>query len=143
MTIRKTQIEPTCRAVALQRLREAGIQLTRQRLQIAQLLFEQGGHVTAHDLFETVNRGQPPVCRATVYNTLNLLAQQGMVREICLGSGRTVYDANTTPHHHLYNLDTGEVSDIPPESVVFQRLPELPQGTCQEDISLIVRIRNC
>jgi len=126
----------------LQRLREAGIQPTRQRLQIARLLFDHGGHLTAQDLFELINRDKPTVCRATVYNTLNLMADRGLVREICLDSNRTVYDTNTEPHHHLYNVDTGELTDVPLEAVAFQRLPNLPRGTRQEDINLVVRVRN-
>ena len=125
-----------------QRLREAGIQTTPQRLQIADLLFERGGHLSALELFESINRHGPGVCRATVYNTLNLLAERGLVREICLDGGRTMYDTNTAPHHHLYNVDTGELTDVPPAAVAFRRLPALPEDTRREDIDLIVRIRN-
>lgn len=125
-----------------QRLREAGIQVTPQRLQVATFLFERGGHLSALALFEAINRHGSSVCRATVYNTLNLLAERGLVREICLDGGRIMYDTNTAPHYHLHNMDTGELTDVPPEAVAFRRLPALPRGTRREDIDLIVRIRN-
>jgi len=125
-----------------QRLRRFGISPTRQRLQIAMALFDHGGHLSAQDLYTLVNRGKRSVCRATVYNTLHLFVSRGLIREISLDSSRTFYDTNTQPHHHIYNVDTGELIDVAPETVEFKRLPDIPPDTQQEDITLIIRVRN-
>lgn len=125
-----------------QRLRRFGISPTRQRLQIAMALFDHGGHLSAQDLFALVNHGKRSVCRATVYNTLHLFVSRGLVREISLDSSRTFYDTNTQPHHHVYNMDTGELIDIAPETVEFKTFPAIPADTQHEEITLIIRVRN-
>lgn len=125
-----------------QRLRRFGVSPTRQRLQIAMALFDHGGHMSAQDLHALVNRGKRSVCRATVYNTLHLFVSRGLIREISLDSSRTFYDTNTQYHHHIYNMDTGELIDVAPETVAFEHFPEIPADTQQEDITLIIKVRN-
>lgn len=125
----------------LQRLRQAGIYPTHQRLRIARWLFTEGGHHTAQEIFEALNGVHTAVCRATVYNTLNLLVRRGLAMEIHLDNESTVYDADTKPHHHLYNEDTGELTDVPLGAVALDQLPQLPAGVHPEDISLIIRVR--
>jgi Fur family iron response transcriptional regulator len=125
-----------------ERLREQGIAATRQRLRIAQALFEHGGHPSAQDLYLLVNHQQRAVCRATIYNTLNLFVSRGLIQEVSVDSSRTFYDVNTDPHHHIFNIDTGELLDVEPTAVSFKKLPPLPLGTQQEDITLIIRVRN-
>lgn len=125
-----------------QRLRRFGISPTRQRLQIAMALFDHGGHLSAQDLYTLVNTGKRSVCRATVYNTLHLFVSRGLVREVSLDSSRTFYDTNTQHHYHIYNVDTGELIDINPEAVEFKNLPDIPADTQQEEITLIIRVRN-
>ncbi|MCP5421012.1 MAG: transcriptional repressor [Gammaproteobacteria bacterium] len=125
-----------------ERLRQQGIAATRQRLRIAKALFEHGGHPSAQDLFLLANRQQRTVCRATIYNTLNLFVSKGLIQEVSVDSSRTFYDLNIDPHHHIFNIDTGELLDVEPAAVSFKELPPLPQGTQQEEITLIIRVRN-
>ncbi|MGF1528648.1 MAG: Fur family transcriptional regulator [Candidatus Competibacterales bacterium] len=125
-----------------QRLRDAGIAPTRQRMRIATALLETPTHLSAQELYAKVNRNQRTVCRATVYNTLNLFVSRGLVREIPVDANQTFYDSNVEIHHHIFNVDTGELVDIEPDSVIFKSLPPLPADTQQDDISLIIRVRN-
>lgn len=125
-----------------ERLRQQGIAATRQRLRIAKALIEHGGHPSAQDLYLLVNRQQRAVCRATIYNTLNLFVSKGLIQEVSVDSSRTFYDVNINPHHHFFNVDTGELLDVEPNSVSFKELPPLPMGTQQEEITLIIRVRN-
>jgi Fur family iron response transcriptional regulator len=81
------------------------------------------------------------VSKATVYNTMKVFAQKGLVREVTVDRNRVFYDSTTEPHHHFFNLDTGELTDIEPTAVEFLRLPELPEGTYQEGVEVIVRLR--
>lgn len=123
-------------------LRKVGIVPTRQRLQIATALFNYDGHLSAQALYRLINRDQSIACRATVYNTLHLFVSHGLIREISVDSSQSFYDPNTKPHHHIFNIDTGELLDVEPESVAFKALPDLPDGMKQEEITLIIRVRN-
>jgi Fur family iron response transcriptional regulator len=55
---------------------------------------------------------------------------------------RKFYDSTTHPHHHFYNVDTRELSDIPDDQVCFQNLPGLPEGTEQESVEVMIKVRN-
>lgn len=123
------------------RLRECDIMPTRQRLEIAQVLFARCEHLSADQLLAAVNAKAPRASKATVYNTLNLFARKKLVREVLVDPDRVFYDPNTTPHHHFYNVDTGEISDIDEDDVTFARLPALPPGAVSDGVEVVVRIR--
>jgi Fur family iron response transcriptional regulator len=57
------------------------------------------------------------ISRATVYNTLNLFVDKGLLQRLLVGEGRVVYDPDLSPHHHLVDEDTGVVHDIPWEAL--------------------------
>lgn len=124
------------------KLWQHGIMPTKQRLLIAEVLFNGPRHLTANALYRQVNRRYRAVCRATVYNTLNLFSQLGLVREIAVDVGRTFYDSDTRPHHHFYNIDTGELIDVPEGSLPAELHPIAPEGTCPTDVNLVIKVRN-
>ena len=82
------------------------------------------------------------VSKATVYNTLHLFSQKGIVRELAVDPGHLVYDSTTTFHHHFFNADSGELVDIDPDGLEISGLPELPPDTQAESVELIIRVRN-
>lgn len=123
-------------------LREHAILPTSQRLQIASVLFARHQHLSADQVLEKANQLGKKVSKATVYNTLNLFASKGLVREVMVDSSKVFYDSNTEPHHHFYNEDTGALSDFPAAAVEFSSLPHLPEGTQKEDIEVVIRLRN-
>ena len=55
---------------------------------------------------------------------------------------KVFYDPNTAPHHHFYNVDTGELTDIEAEAIAISGLPQLPEGMVTEGVDIIVRIRS-
>lgn len=130
------------------RLESSGIKATSQRVQIARLLMGRCMHVSADDVYEMVNadadaRGEKRrASKATVYNTLGLFAEKGVVREVIADPSRIFYDANTEPHYHLYNVDTGELTDVPLCDIRVQGLPVLPEGTVVDGVEVIVRLRS-
>lgn len=126
---------------AAERLRAAGIQPTSQRLRIAQVLLTGNQHLSADQVLERVNHTSKPVSKATVYNTLGLFADKGILREVIIDPSRVFYDTNSAPHHHLYNTATGELSDIASHQVLTDRLPELPAGTELEGVDVVIRVR--
>lgn len=121
---------------------EHGILPTNQRLHIASVLFAAHQHLSADQVLERTNYLGKKVSKATVYNTLNLFASKGLVREVMVDSSKVFYDSNTQPHHHFYNQDTGELIDFPADSVEFSSLPELPGNTCTDSIDVVIRLRS-
>lgn len=124
-----------------QLLRAHDITPTAQRLEIASVVFSYGRHLSADDVFSLVNTDVPRVSKATVYNTLGLFAQRGLIREVIADPTRIFYDPNTAPHHHLYDESTGTLTDIPAAQVQITGLPELPEGMRMEGVDVIVRVR--
>lgn len=122
-------------------LRKHGIAPTHQRLEIANVLFSRGEHLAADQILTLVNERHAETSKATVYNTLNLFRDSGLIREVIVDPKRVFYDPNTQPHHHLYNVDTGEITDIPAADLAVSGLPELPPGMVTEGVDIVVRIR--
>jgi Fur family transcriptional regulator, iron response regulator len=127
----------------LAKLRSHGISPTAQRVAIAGLLFSRCEHLSAEEIYCLVNEKEGRrVSKATVYNTLGLLAKKGVVREVIADPSRVFYDPNTSPHHHFYDVDTGRLSDIDATKVEILGLPSLPAGTQLEGVEVIVRLRS-
>ena len=131
--------DPRGEAAAL--LREHGITPTAQRIGIAAVLLTHPRHVCAEALQQTLAERGTPVSKATVYNTLDLFARKGLVRELVVDPGKMLYDSNTTNHHHIYDVDTGALTDIEPGAIEVTALPALPPGTVVEGVDIVVRIR--
>ncbi|MDH3977321.1 MAG: transcriptional repressor [Gammaproteobacteria bacterium] len=130
-------------SVGLERkLRSHGVKPTPQRMQIGEVLLTEPCHMSADQIIKSLKTAGHRVSKATVYNTLNLFSKQGIIREIAIDPTHLVYDSTTGHHHHFYNLDTGELTDIDSPDVCIDGLPELPAGTTQEGLDLIIRIRN-
>lgn len=124
-----------------ERLQALNIQPTQQRLEIAQLLLARPQHMSAEQVLAAVNTKGNVVSKATVYNTLGLFASKGLVHEVIVDPNRVFYDSNTDAHHHFYNVDTGELTDIQAGEVGINNLPELPPGTEPDSVEVIIRVR--
>ena len=122
-------------------LRSHDIYPTTQRVIITRLLFEKCAHLSAEDVFRLVNTDNRHVSKATVYNTLGLLAGKGVVREVIADPTRIFYDPNTQPHHHFFDVATGELTDISADQIQVSSLPPLPPGARLEGVDVIVRLR--
>lgn len=122
-------------------LRDHGINPTHQRIEIAHALFSRQEHLSADQIMTIVNGRHSETSKATVYNTLNLFKQHKLVREVIVDPSKVFYDPNTGPHHHFYNLQSGELIDIDAHDVQIQGLPALPTGMVTEGVDVIIRIR--
>ncbi len=123
------------------RFAQSGIGCTSQRLLVGQVLFARDQHVSADRLLAMVMAAGARVSKATVYNTLNLFAEHGLVRALKLDGDHTVFDSNTAPHHHLYDEHSGELCDVSVDEVAFSRLPQLPSGTELAGLDVVLRVR--
>lgn len=127
---------------AAQFLRRHGVSPTRQRVAIARLLFSRPQHVSAEEVWSLANRADPTTSKATVYNTLNLFSERGLIREVIAHPGKVYYDSNIAPHHHFYDVDTGKLTDIDSSHIEVNRLPELPPGMVADGVDIVVRVRS-
>jgi len=124
------------------RLRAAGLRPTRQRLGLARLLFEPGDwHLTAEKLHDQAAQAGLRVSLATIYNTLNQFTAAGLLREVVATPERTYFDTNTSAHHHIFDEDAGELSDIPGESVTIAGLPGHMAGKKIMSVEVVVRVK--
>lgn len=96
-------------------LKRAGLKLTPQRIAIARELEGDRSHPTAQELYERLQPSFPTMSFQTVYNTLDALARNGLIRTIRLGTA-VRFDPNTTAHHHAVCDACGVVLDLPAEA---------------------------
>jgi Fur family iron response transcriptional regulator len=123
-------------------LRDHDINPTHQRIEIAHALFSRCEHLSADQILAIVNDRHSETSKATVYNTLNLFLEKGLVREVIVDPHKVFYDPNTEPHHHFYNLDTGQLTDIDASAMSLTGMPPLPSGMVTAGVDVIVRIRS-
>lgn len=99
------------------RFRRHDVRLTRQRAAIYAALVETTSHPSADDLYRIVKRQQPMMSRNTVYYTLSVLRNAGLVREVNVGHDMARYDGNVSMHHHLICLACGQIMDVMDEEL--------------------------
>jgi Fur family iron response transcriptional regulator len=129
--------DPRCE----QRLADCGIRPTAQRVRIAGLLLSSPQHLSAEQILASLRGAGARVSKATVYNTLNLFAGHGLIRQLSVDGSRAWFDSNVDPHYHFHDLSSGALIDVPVPSVEFARLPLPPPGTEVAGIDLVIRLR--
>ncbi|WP_018411664.1 Fur family transcriptional regulator [Methyloversatilis thermotolerans] len=122
-------------------LRSRDINLTQPRIDIAHVLFSRMEHLSADQILSLVNESSPSASKATVYNTLKVLREAGLIREVIVDPTRVFFDPNTEPHHHLFDVVSGCLTDIPDHSLRIEGMPVLPEGMVADGIDIIVRVR--
>jgi Fur family iron response transcriptional regulator len=123
-------------------LRDSGLRPTQQRIALARLLFSQGDrHFTAEMVYNEAAQSSLQVSLATVYNTLNLFARLGLLREIGVDGSTTYFDTRTGDHHHFFIEGDGEIRDIPTTQVRIGRMASIPEGYEISRVDLVVRLR--
>ncbi len=125
-----------------EKLEACGVLPTPQRLEVAEILLEKPQHLAADQIIEILCQRGRKVSKATVYNTLNLFSERGLIRELKVDSSRKFYDSTTHPHHHFFHIDSGELQDIPADQIGIVGLPPLPDGTERESIEVLIRVRD-
>ena len=124
-------------------LKKNGVQVTKQRLEVYQILKELNTHVTAEDILKVLKRQGNSMTVATVYNILNLFEQKGLIMRVGTAGEPVIYDINTYGHVHVCDCDTRHVRDYPDKGlleVVNRYLQENPLKGLElkrVDISLI------
>jgi Fur family iron response transcriptional regulator len=129
------------RAKLLAEFDSHGVLSTSQRIEIADILFEKPQHLSAEQILDRLRVKGSRVSKATVYNTLKLFCDRGLVRECVVDAERRFYDTNIEPHHHFYNLDTRELTDIPHERIRVSGIPEIPGDRLVDGVEVLIKLR--
>jgi Fur family transcriptional regulator, iron response regulator len=114
------------------RLRDHGVQPTAQRVAVAEYALQTDEHPSAEQVYARVRERFPMLSRATVYNTLNLLVEKGLLKQLTLAEGRVVFDPNMERHHHFIDEATGTIHDVPWPMVRVSKLEELADFEVRE-----------
>lgn len=123
------------------KLLEFGIRPTKQRVELAEILFtNHPRHVTAEELFQDARNAGYQISQATIYNCLNLFCQSGLIREIAIEGHKSFFDTKTDGHPHFYHTATGELVDAPAEIVQVEIVGELPKGKKLSGIDVVIRL---
>lgn len=92
-----------------------GLRFTKQRESLTTLIFRNNDHFRPEELLAKLRKSDGSVSRATIYRTISLLVESGMLREISLGGGERLYDPNfiQSPHHnHLICVDCRKIVEF-------------------------------
>jgi Fur family transcriptional regulator, iron response regulator len=124
------------------RLIAAGVFPTKQRLDVGLVILAKPQHLSADQIIAGIRAMGSRVSKATVYNTLNLFCERGLLRTVEVDPTRHYYDSTIDAHHHFYNVDTGEITDIPLDAISLQVGTALPPGTEQAGVEVVIRVRS-
>ena len=128
-----------CRIEA--KLRESGLRPTRQRLDLARLLFREGDrHVTAEVLHGEALANNISVSLATVYNTLKQFTECGLLREVAIEGSKAYFDTKISDHQHFYFERDGRLIDLESGQEVMVSVPNLPEDTRIARIDVLIRL---
>jgi Fe2+ or Zn2+ uptake regulation protein len=94
-------------------LQQGDIQPTPQRIAVAEYALKSKTHPSANQVLSYARKKCPTISRATVYNTMNLLVEKGLLGMQTIKEGGVVFEPNTEKHHHFIDYDTGDIYDIP------------------------------
>ena len=125
-----------------EKLKLYGLRPTRARTRIGMMLLDKPKHLSADQVHEKLKQKGYTISKATVYNTLNAFSECGIVSEVTIDPSRTYYDSRTTPHHHFFNIDTGQLLDIANDDMSVENIPRLPDNTQIQDLEIVVKISN-
>lgn len=106
----------------LTRCEAKGLRLTEQRRVIASVLEEAADHPDVEELYARASEKDPRISLATVYRTVKLFEERGILDKLEFGDGRARYEAADRAHHdHLIDMETGQVIEfVDPEIEALQ-----------------------
>ncbi len=101
----------------MEEFRRKGFRATPQRIAIAQIVLNSKDHPTAEQLYQAVKKKYPTLSSATMYQTLHLLAEIGLLQELGFSDRGSRYDPDTSPHINIVCKNCGKIQDYQAESV--------------------------
>ena len=127
------------------KLRSSGLRPTKQRVRLAEFLFirEKTFHFTVENLNKIINKKANPekISLATIYNTIDAFKKAGHLKEILTNNNTSYFDTNISSHHHFYDDETNELTDINFNEVEVAKLPHAPKGKKIKDVEVIISLQ--
>ena len=127
----------------IDKLREAGLRPTKQRVKISELLFnrEKTFHFTINDLAKKISEElNEKISLATVYNTVHAFEKKGYLKEIAINSDKSYFDTNITAHHHFYDEDTHELIDCDQNDIDFINIKKNITGKKINSVEVLIKV---
>ena len=128
----------------VQKLRSSNLRPTKQRLKICQFLFDRKKtfHFTVETLNKKINKnGATNVSLATIYNTVEAFTSAGYLKEVLTSKDKSYYDTNIQSHHHFYDEESKELTDIDKSQIKLSRVPIPPKGKKIKNLEVVIRIQ--
>ena len=97
--------------------RQNHLKVTTQRLEISKYILSQENHPSANQIYHDLRKDFPTISLGTIYNTLNLLKEIGLIQELGFGEGAVRYDPNTQVHINLICTKCHSIKDLFPENI--------------------------
>ncbi|RMF21208.1 MAG: transcriptional repressor [Deltaproteobacteria bacterium] len=98
-------------------IRERGLKSTRQRDEIARWFFASDGHLSADQIYRQVKAASPGIGFSTVYRTMKLLCEAGLVHERHFGDGEALYENVSSHHDHCICNECGKIIEFENEQI--------------------------
>jgi Fur family peroxide stress response transcriptional regulator len=96
--------------------REKGFKVTTQRLAIYKYIISRDDHPTTDQIYEALKEEHPTISLGTIYKTLHLLKQLGLIQELGFNEGSIRYDPNMQPHINMVCTECGHIDDYESET---------------------------
>ena len=128
----------------VQKLRSSNLRPTKQRLKICKFLFDRDKtfHFTVEALNKKINKnGATKVSLATIYNTVEAFTSAGYLKEILTSKNKSYYDTNIKSHHHFYDEESKELTDIDDSQIKLSKVPIPPKGKKIKNLEVVIRIQ--
>jgi Fur family transcriptional regulator, iron response regulator len=126
------------------KLRSSKLRPTKQRIKIAELLFNRVKtfHFTIEKLNKIINKkdNSENISLATIYNTIESFKKAGHLKEILTNNNTSYFDTNISSHHHFYDDQTSELTDINFNDVEVTKMPHAPKGKKIKDVEVIISL---
>ena len=128
------------------KLRSSGLRPTKQRVLLADFLFNRDKtfHFTVENLDKSINKknSEYKIALATIYNTVHAFKKAGHLKEILIKEGKNYFDTNRSAHHHFYDEENNELTDIEENKIELKKFPNPPKGKSIKDVNVIINIDN-
>jgi len=128
----------------VQKLRSSNLRPTKQRLKICEFLFdrEKTFHFTVEALNKKINKnGATKVSLATIYNTVEAFTSAGYLKEVLTSKNKSYYDTNIKSHHHFYDEESKELTDIDDSQIKLSKVPIPPKGKKIKNLEVVIMIQ--
>mgnify|MGYP001306202778 CR=1 FL=1 len=129
----------------VKKLRNSRLRPTKQRIKICEVLFntDKTFHFTINELSKIISQKlEEKISLATIYNTVHAFKNKGYLKEITINSDKTYFDTNISHHHHFFDNETKELTDLSNEDVEKIQINKSLPGKKISSVELLVKVEN-